>query len=164
MKSIIIRLIAYSICAAVSAAGAYYAEPFVKENPDAILILTTVFTVFAGFLVAIITILGDPALIPEGSWRVAEGRRDKIESQLIAHVWLFVIYLLAIALLFAGVVVRKAPAVPEDVKVWINRIYLFVGIFSFLLTFGLAKSLLVFQLSRVEAEIKRRRVRDGIKD
>jgi hypothetical protein len=162
--SAFLRILAYVICLLLSAAGAYYAEPFVKENADAVLILTTVFTVFAGFLVAIITILGDPGLIPEGSWRVAEGRRDSIESQLIAHVWLFVIYLLAIALLFVGVVVRKAPAVPEEIKVWIDRTYLFVGIFSFLLTFGLAKSLLAFQVARIEAEIRRRRVRDGLKD
>lgn len=156
------RVIAYIVCAMLAAVGAYYAEPYVKDNSDAILILTTVFTVFAGFLVAIITILGDPAMIPDGPWRVAESRRDTIEARLIVHVWLFVIYLLAIALLFIGVVIRKACAVPDDVKVWVDRIYLFVGIFSFLLTFGLAKSLLTFQVARIDAEIKRRRDRDKI--
>jgi len=159
-----LRILAYVICLLLSAVGAYYAQPFVKENADAVMILTTVFTVFAGFLVAIITILGDPSLIPEGSWRVAEGRRDSVEAQLIAHVWLFVIYLLAIALLFVGVVVRDAPVVPDEIKMWIDRAYLFVGFFSFLLTFGLAKSLLTIQVGRIEAEIKRRRARDGIPD
>lgn len=148
----------------VSGAAAYYGEPLVRHNTDAILILTTVFTVFAGFLVAIITVLGDPALIPEGSWRTAEGRRESVESQLIVHVWLFVTYLLAIGFLFAGVIVRDSHDVSEVIKVWIDRAYLFLGVLSFLFTFGLAKSMLAFQMARLDAEIRKRRKAAGLKD
>ena len=119
---------------------------------------------FAGFLVAIVAVLGDPALLPEGNWRAAEGRRESVESQVILHVWLFIAYLLAIGLLFAGVIVRDACSVPEYVKVWIDRSYLFIGVMSFLFTFGLAKSMLTFQLARLDAEIKRRRKKAGLKD
>lgn len=163
---IAIRIAIVVICFAVAAWVATYGEPLIRHNADAIVILITVFTVMAGFLVAIISILGDPALIPEGSWRSAEVRRDAIEARLVMHVWLFVAYLLAIALLFAGVVVRDAPEnlVSEAAKIWIGRGYLFCGVASFLFTFGLARSLLTFQVSRIDVEIRRRRSRDGIKD
>jgi hypothetical protein len=146
--------------------SSYYGEQYIKGNSDAILILVTVFTVFAGFLVAIIAILGDPAMIPTGSWRIAENRREAIEARLIAHMWLFVFYLIAIGLLFLGVILKNVPAavVPDLVKIWIARAYLFFGISSFLFTFGLAKSLFAFQIARIDAEIDRRRKEAGIKD
>lgn len=161
-----LRIIFATFCLGAAAWAAIYGEPLVRHNTDAILILTTVFTVFAGFLVAIITVLGDPALIPDGSWRAAEARRDSIEARLITHVWLFVGYLVAIGFIFVGVVVRDAPAnvVSEIAKVWIDRAYIFFGVSSFLFTFALARSLLAFQIARIEAEIKRRRMRDGIQD
>jgi len=164
MKTAIIRLLIFAVCSCFAAGAAYYGEPLVRHNTDAILILTTVFTVFAGFLVAIIVILGDPAMVPEGSWRVAETRRDGVEGRLIVHVWLFIAYLLAIGFLFAGVLVRESHTIPEILKVWIDRTYLFLGVLSFLMTFGLAKSMVSLQLARYDAEIKRRRGLAGLKD
>jgi hypothetical protein len=164
MKTALIRLAIFAVCAAIACASAYYGEPLVRHNTDAILILTTVFTVFAGFLVAIIVVLGDPALVPDGSWRAAEVRRDSVEGQLIIHGWLFIAYLLAIGFLFAGVLVRDACTVPEFVKVWIDRAYLFLGVLSFLMTFGLAKSMIAFQMARFEAEIAKRRKAAGLPD
>jgi hypothetical protein len=151
--------------AAVAGLAAYYGEPFIKDNSDALLILVTVMTVFAGFLVAIVTILGDPSLMPQGSWRVAEGNRNQMEGRLIAHVWLFGIYLAAIALMFIASLLKKAPAdiVSDEIKVWISRSYLFVGVFSFLVTFALPISLLRLQRARIDAEIEQRRESAGIK-
>lgn len=145
---------------------AYYAEPFVSGNANAVLILVTVFTVFAGFLVAIVAVIGDPALIPPGTWREASSRRENIESGLIVHMWLFVFYLIAIGLIFIGVVVREIPphVVPNGVKIWINRAYLFFCVSSFIFTFGLAKSLFKLQLDRIDAEITKRRRAANIPD
>src|SRR5437016_5876229 len=103
------RIIVILACLAAGAALAYYGQPYVHGNADVVLIIITVFSVFAGFLVAIIAVLGDPGMIPEGSWRVAELRRDAIESRLAWHSWLFVLYLLTIGLLFSGVLLEKAP-------------------------------------------------------
>jgi hypothetical protein len=69
---------------------------------------------------------------------------------------------LTIALLFIGVVAQKALANHEIIKIWIERLYLFFGVFSFLLTFGLPIALMRLQRTRVSAEIERRRARDGI--
>ncbi|MFX7620842.1 hypothetical protein ABTJ52_20855, partial [Acinetobacter baumannii] len=68
------------ICAAASWAAAFFGHPLLRENPDAVTVIVTVMTVFAGFLVAIITVLGDPAMIPDGSWRIAEIRHKKLDA------------------------------------------------------------------------------------
>jgi len=158
---------AFLIAGSAFAAGvlAYYCEPFLAGNSDALIILVTVMTVFAGFLVAIVTILGDPSLIPAGSWRIAENRRETLEHRLIAHVWLFACYLIAIALMFAAALIQKAPidVVGPEVRIWVGRAYLFFGIFCFFLTLGLPFSMLKFQLSRIDSEIESRRRSAGIK-
>ena len=145
------------LCIIGGGVSAYYGQPYVGGNVDATLIIITVLTIFAGFLVAIITVVGDPSLIPDGTWRTAEVRRENIEGQLIRHAWLFVLYLLGIAFLFIGSIIHKSPNVPEDVKIWIERLYLFLGATSFLLTFGLPWSILKLQLKRLDTEIDRRK-------
>jgi hypothetical protein len=153
------RALLIGFCFCISGVAAYYGQPLAHENPDAILIIITVMTVFAGFLIAIITVLGDPAMIPVGSWRVAETRRDNIEAKLTRHIWLFVFYLIAIGLLFTGALLNKAPdsVVSMGWKTWIERLYLFFGVSSFLFTFALPAALLKFQMGRIDAEIEKRR-------
>ncbi|MGB8900469.1 MAG: hypothetical protein WCC90_15085 [Methylocella sp.] len=147
-------------CAVIAAAAAYYAQPYVHDS-DVVLIIVTVFTVFAGFLIAIITILGDPSMIPEGSWRVVEIRRVNIEKRLHTHVMLFMLYLITIGLLFVGVVLHKTFSDECKIKT-IEMLYLFFGVFSFLLSFGLPISLMKLQKARVDAETERRRRIAGI--
>ncbi|HSQ21076.1 MAG TPA: hypothetical protein VLR92_11990 [Blastocatellia bacterium] len=106
--------------------------------------------------------IGDPALIPDGSWRLAEARRENIEKRLMVNVWLFVIYLITIGLLFAGVIVQKALDEHNILRIWTERLYLFFGVFSFLLSFALPISLMRLQRARVDAEIERRRAKEGL--
>jgi hypothetical protein len=150
----------------IGAVGAYFGQPLAHDNSDAVLVLITVMTVFAGFLVAIIAVLGDPALIPGESWDAIELRRDGIHAKLIRHQVLFIFYLIAIGLLFIGVLINKAPliSISMTVKIWIERLYLFFGISSFCFTFGLPWALLKLQLTRLETETDKRRRQAGIKD
>lgn len=149
-------------CLVIGLVGAYYTQPFVAKNPDLILIIVTVFTVFAGFLIAIITIIGDPILIPEGSWRKSEGGRRRMRQRLNLHIALFALYLATIGLLFIGVVLEKALDDHNVMRIWIERTYLCFGITSFLLTFGLPVALIEMQTNRYDAETARRRKSVGL--
>jgi hypothetical protein len=121
------------------------------------MIVITVITVFAGFLIAISAIIGDPAMIPSGSWRIAEGGRNRMEQQLVRHTALFIFYLITIGLLFVGVILDRAVTGDSEWKVWIVRAYLFCGVTSFLLTFALPFSLFRMQRERYDTETERRR-------
>jgi MFS family permease len=157
------RRLVFIICsAALAAIAAWYGQPYVHHNSDFVVIVVTVFTVFAGFLIAIITILGDPSMIPDGSWRIAEARRDNIEKRLLTHSYLFILYLITIGFLFAGVLIQGAFTEHDSIRVWIERVYLFLGVFSFILSFGLPISLMKLQRARVDAEIERRRQLEGV--
>ena len=153
------------ICAVLSAVAAYFGQPLVERNGDAILMMITVMTVFAGFLVAIIAILGDPAMIPKGSWRIAETRHTRLVAIVTRHTSLFYVYLIAIGLLFAGVLADKEPDdfLSQKVKSYIEFAFMFCTVFSFLLTLALPKVLGDIQIARSEAEIEARRSAEGIK-
>jgi hypothetical protein len=127
--------------------------------------MSTVLTVFAGFLVAIIAVLGDPAMVPGNSWRDAELRHPKLEATIIRYVWLFYIYLIAIAMMFTAVLLHKEPesVVSCGVKSAIEFLYLFFAVFSFLLTLGLPPTIGKIQLARSNAEVEARRRAAGIK-
>ncbi|HVC61913.1 MAG TPA: hypothetical protein VND19_16320 [Acetobacteraceae bacterium] len=159
------RVIFFIVCVALSSVATYFGYPLVRENPDAVIVMATVLTVFAGFLVAIIAILGDPAMIPGNSWREAEMRRPSIEAMVIKQVWLFYLYLLAIGLLFAGVLLHKEPdaAVAVWIKSLVDIVYLFFAVLSFLLTLALPSTLGKIQLARNLAEIEARRAAAGIR-
>jgi hypothetical protein len=156
------RLVFMALCCIVGAASAYYVQPYVQNNSDLTLVIVTVITVFAGFLIAIITVVGDPIMIPEGSWRVAEGGRDRMEQRLYVYITLFVLYLITIGFLFVGLVLEKALPASSLWTLWIERGYLFFGTFSFLLTFGLPKALIDMQRARHDGETDRRRREVGL--
>jgi hypothetical protein len=137
--------------------SAYFAQPYVNDSSDVVTIIITVVTVFAGFLIAIIAVTGDPVLIPDGSWRIAEGGRNRMHQRLILDLTLFIFYLLTIALLFVGVIVGKALPAGDPWRIWIERAYIFCGATSFLLTFALPFYLFKQQRERYDAEIERRR-------
>jgi hypothetical protein len=156
------RLVGALFCVFAGGLVAFYGQPYVNQNSDIILIIVTVFTVFAGFLVAIIALIGDPSLIPEGSWRIAELGRDRIQRALIFNVILFVLYLTTIAFLFTGAIVERALCAHDPIRIWIERCYLFFGVTSFLFTFALPVALLRLQQARYDAETARRRREAGI--
>jgi hypothetical protein len=160
------RHIFFIVCVICGAIVAWLAQPYVHDNGDAKAAIVTVLTVLAGFMIAIITVLGDPAAIPDGSWRTVAIRKNSIEHRIIRHAWLFVLYLLAIAFLFAGLVVGKV----TDNEVWsvfkthweliktaIDYVYIFLGVTSFLLSFGLPFSLRKIQMDRLKIEEERRK-------
>jgi hypothetical protein len=152
-------------CFVVGALCAYVASPFIVKNDAAINIFVTVYSVLAGVLIAVIAVLGDPALLPAGSWQTAEAHRDSIDKRLIRYTWLFGLYLVTVAAIFVSTLLRDAPddVVGVDAKEWMNLIYLWLGISAFLLSLALPKMLMEIQRARVDAEIGDRRRNQGMK-
>ena len=137
----------------------YYLQPYIHGNQDAINVIVTVFSILAGFLVAVITLVGDPSALPQGSWRLARLGSDLTYNRLTRKKWLFVLYLLTLALIFLGVLIKgKHP----PIEVWLERIYLFLAISAFILSFMLPSALMKLQKERIEQEIAHRKKSEGI--
>jgi hypothetical protein len=155
MKNIDVGKIAICIFAVVSGLlVSYYAQPLVHNNDEAVNVIVTVFSVLAGFLVAIIAIIGDPMLIPPGSWRAAELGSHNLTRRLLRHKWLFIIYLLSLGLIFISVLLKSACT---ELVVWIERVYLFLSSVAFICSLWLPGTLMRMQKERIDHEIEHRR-------
>nr|VFK41399.1 MAG: hypothetical protein BECKTC1821D_GA0114238_101011 [Candidatus Kentron sp. TC]VFK62430.1 MAG: hypothetical protein BECKTC1821F_GA0114240_10747 [Candidatus Kentron sp. TC] len=140
--------------------SARFGQPLIHGNEQAIDVLTTVFSILAGFLIAIIAILGDPVLLPPGTWRAAEMQRKKSIGRLKVHKWLFLLYLVTLAMVFtAHLLGQRYPTI----TIWLERGYLFFGVLVFILSMRLPGALMKLQEERIDGIIEHRREEDGIK-
>lgn len=60
--------------------GGYWGQPWIHENERAINVIVTSFSILAGFLIAIMTIIGDPAISFWRSWRGYDRRPSGLGS------------------------------------------------------------------------------------
>ena len=141
--------------------GSYYIQPLIHGNQNAINVIVTMFTVLAGFLIAIITLIGDPKSLPSGSWRKAELAYERTHNRLVRHKFLFKLYLLTLALIFLAFVLKDQLTMYQNI---IEYIYVFMTLAAFMLSLKLPSSLMTIQQERIEHEINERRREAGIKD
>lgn len=140
-------------------ATARYGQPLIHKNNDAINIIVTVFSILAGFLVAVITLVGDVSTIPSGSWRVAQQFGDQTKARLIRHRDLFILYLLTLGLIFIGSLLKE---LSDIFLLWLERVYMFFAGTAFVFSLSLPHALMTFQEERLQAEIDRRRQEENI--
>jgi type IV secretory pathway VirB2 component (pilin) len=153
------KAITFLMLTVASLVVAHYTQPLIHGNDAAVNVIVTVFSVLAGFLVAIIAVVGDPALLPPGSWRAAEMDRDRLDRRLVRHQALFMSYLVTLGVIFMSLVVSKS--VPS-LGAWLERIYLFLGILAFLYSLRLPSVLIATQRERIDSIIESRRKQEGI--
>ena len=75
---------------------------YFDASPGALRLLFTVFSIFAGMLIAIISLLGDPDSVFPGSWRIASAHSRALKHVLKNYVALLYVYLATIILAFLG--------------------------------------------------------------
>lgn len=141
--------------------GSYFCQPLIHGNQDAINVIVTVFSILAGFLVAVITLVGDPKSLPSGSWQVARLGSELTYDRLIRHKWLFNSYLATLLLIFVSIIIEDRYSV---VQLILEYIYMFFASISCFLSFKLPGALIELQQERIEHEIEDRRKKEGIKD
>ena len=126
---------------------------FFTGNDDATQVIVTVFSILAGFLIAVMSLLGDQSILP-GSWRISVASKTKIQTKLVRHKWLFYLYLLTLAVIFLSTLIS------EELPVWncyLEKVYFGLATTAFLLSFRLPSSLMSVQMDRIDAVIGMRK-------
>jgi|CXWL01.1.fsa_nt_gi hypothetical protein len=137
-----------------------FIKPLAEDNANAVNVIVTVFAILAGFLIALITLVGDTNHMPQGSWRVAFYHSDKITNVLIRYKWLFYLYLLILLLVFLSFLL---PNKFSDLVNYIQYAYIFCSVLAFIISFRIPSYVIKMHQERIEEEIMRRRRIDGIK-
>lgn len=153
------RVLYFVAALAASVAAGFWGQPLIHGNQDAVNVITTVFSILSGFLVAIITIVGDPtAAASRDRWRFTEMQRDNVRRRLIRNKWLFVLYLATVGIVFIATLAKNSP----ELSVWLERAYLAFASLAFLLSFRLPWALVHLQMRRYDEIIEEQRRACGI--
>lgn len=134
--------------------GGYYGQPWIHDNDRAISVIVTAFSVLAGFLVAIMTIVADPSAFARRSWRAHEFARTAIYNKLRRQRYLFLLYLGTLSAILLESLVPKHWSLTIT---WVERVYFGMAIAAFVVSFGLPEALMQIQLDRFDHAIEGRR-------
>ncbi|WP_237072851.1 hypothetical protein [Pseudaestuariivita rosea] len=138
-------------------------QPMVANNPDAVNTVVTIFSILAGFLIAVITFIAEPTLQQAKTWDELQRMKETVRRKLFRQKLLFFLYLLTLGIALAMYLTPPAMVVA---LLWLQTAFLSLATFVFLASFSLPGSLMKIQMDRYEAALDEARpklVRDAKK-
>lgn len=144
------RAIAFLIVViSVSGYASICGQPLVHGNEEARGVIVNVFSILAGFLVTVMTLLGEPGLFWGRTWKRDAARRENVHRRLLRHKILFTAYLVTLALVFCTTIVAKRSPESNAIR-YLESLYLFVAICSFVYSLVLPSRLMSLQLAKLD--------------
>ncbi|WP_319772806.1 hypothetical protein [Breoghania sp.] len=129
----------------------YRFHPTVQNNPNAVNTIVTVFSILAGFLIAVITFVTEPILKQAKDWSELSLMKETVRRKLFRHQILFFLYLLTLGIALA--MYLTPPGMTQVLK-WLETVFLGLATFVFLASFSLPGSLMKIQMERYEAALE----------
>lgn len=126
-------------------------QPMVSNNPDAVNTVVTIFSILAGFLIAVITFIAEPTLQQAKNWEELQHMKETVRRKLFRQKLLFFLYLLTLGIALA---MYLTPPEKVDVLECLQMIFLGLATFVFLASFSLPGSLMKIQMERYEAALE----------
>ena len=157
-----LRITLFIVIIGVSATAGWFGQPWIHDNSEIRSITVNVFSVLAGFIIAVMTFIGDPGLNRGRTWRSDEIHKRVVYNRLIRHQWLFITYLFVLMLVMMVAVVIKSH--PNSLLTTnLERLYTGTTCLAFCYSFLLPCKLIKYQLERFDELIEmRRRGRNNI--
>lgn len=140
------RVMFFLGAAIISAWCGWYGQPLVHDNNDARSMITDVFSILAGFLMTVLTLLIEPKPTAK-IWREAASKKTTFVNRIIRYKWLFMLYLSVLGMVFAANLLTKNPSY-AGALLWIERIYLSLATLAFIISLTLPNQLMQLQVGR----------------
>ncbi len=134
-----------------------FGPPPAGQNSDfALRMLANALSILAGFLIAVIVMLGDPRSLYRGNWRIASAHQREIRHALNRAALLFCIYLVVIAFIFAASLLEAYTSATICSR-WMKHIALSAGGTALFWSFALPLMIRKAQLNRLDEEVQDRK-------
>lgn len=150
------RVFGFVSAALVSGLIGWHGQPLVHGNAEASRIIVNVFSIMAGVLITIMTLLGEPSLYRGRSWRADAVRRSNVYRRLVRQKILFVLYLVTLALVFIASLFRGEYSDVPFLR-YVEFAYLSCACMAFILSMTLPGRLTELQLARFDEMVEARR-------
>jgi hypothetical protein len=139
---------------ALAALCGWFLQPWYHGSKDAPSILATILSILAGFLVAVMAIVGDERTLRGKNWRQDTFYLGEVRRQLLRHRVMFYLYLSVLILIFLCSLSNDWPA---RIQAGIERLVVFASVFALLLSFRLPGELTTRQVDLLQRMIDARR-------
>ncbi|MEO8644016.1 hypothetical protein [Pseudomonas sp.] len=153
------RLFFFLGAATVSVWCGWHGQPLIHESDDARSMITDVFSILAGFLMTVLTLLIEPKPTAK-IWREAASKKTTFVNRIIRYKWLFMLYLIVLGMVFTANLLDKSKDY-ADALVWIERIYLALATLAFIISLTLPNQLMQLQVGRYNEMIDEKKKPDG---
>ena len=150
------RLVLIAIGIVLGGSVSVWGHALTDGNTAALRILVIAFSILVGFLIAVITMAGDPKALYPGTWRVASAHRREIGRALSRYKLLFYAYLSVILLTLLSELFRRLAA-ETPIVLWFDRASLGLGVAALVWSFGLPTQLIRVQMDRLQDGVDARR-------
>lgn len=149
------RVLFFLAAAFVSLWCGWHGQPLVHASSDARSMLTGVFSILAGFLMTVLTLLIEPKPTAK-IWREAASKKTTFVNRVIRYKWLFTLYLSVLGMLFVANLLSTDKSY-SDSLIWLERLYLALATLAFIISMTLPNQLMQLQVSRYNEMINEKR-------
>ncbi|MBB5703447.1 hypothetical protein FHS76_003350 [Ochrobactrum daejeonense] len=150
--------IAYAASGVLISLGlSYLFSDRLKNTADIISYVATVFSILAGVVIAIVSILGEPSMIAESSWRKDFYAAKEIQRKIHRHTDVFVLYIVLLSALFVFSLLSPS----DSIFKYIQSSCFFLISLSFWMSLSLPFSLKAIQQKRMNKAIASRQKSQG---
>ena len=147
-KKVIQSLVVVCLSLVVS----YHLQPMLESKPRLVSTFVTIFSILAGFLIAIMIFVVDPIVRKAKSWDELQGMEPVVFIRLNRCKYLFYLYLLSLCL---AVAVDLVPNEHEALHKWLQIAFLTFSITVLIASFGLPKRLISIQMEMYNEALKK---------
>lgn len=151
------KVIFFILSVVASASFAHVLQPRYHDNSNALTVLATIFSILAGFMVAVLAMVSDERALRGANWRQDVVYLELIKRDMLRHQALFYLYLVVLSLAFVCAI--NVP-LPQPAQIWGERLLLFLAFFAMLRSFSLPGIISRRHMEQLERLIKDRQDRE----
>lgn len=134
----------------ISAAATLLFGDRLTNGADVLSFIATIFSILAGVLIAVISILGDPSMLLDQSWRHSYLSATETQRKIHRQTDIFIVYVVLLISLFVFML-----ADPKASSFWyIQHMTFFLTVLAFIASLTLPYSLRAIQKTRLEKAIE----------
>lgn len=134
----------------------YLFSDHLSNKPDVLGIVATIFSIFAGVLIAVISILGDPSMLLDHSWRHSYLSAQETQRNLHRQTDIFILYVILLVAVFVFMICDQE----GRVFVYVQRCVFFLISLAFFGSLSLPFTLKEIQRARLDRVINQMRNRN----
>lgn len=152
------KVVTFIIIVVLSGIISYFVRPYIHGNEKAVDLIINVFSILAGFLVAIMTLFSDFSINNETNWREVSLQKQTIRVRAAKNKHLFYCYLMVLIFVFISILFAKSEeTLHKNIVKSAEYIYLYFASVALSYSLFLPNKIYQLQKEKLDNVIKERK-------